>query len=58
MSFYIQDCPIPFHDVEEAWCFITSLPPHLAMMFDGKKFFNRTLRFYSRGFTTFVGLVC
>lgn len=51
---YIQDCPIPFHDPAEACEFLLALPPRLACMFDGKRLFNRTIRFISRGTDTYL----
>lgn len=51
---YIQDCPIPFHDPSEACEFLLALPPRLAFMFDGKRLFNRTIRFFCRGTDTYL----
>lgn len=51
---YIQDCPIPFHDPSEACEFLLALPPRLACMFDGKRLFNRTIRFFCRGTDTYL----
>ena len=42
---YIENCPIPFHDLFEVVEFLGSLSPQMAVMFDGCKIDGFPLQF-------------
>lgn len=42
---YIENCPIPFHDVLEAYEFLTSISLRYSMMFFGQRIQGRRIMF-------------